>query len=269
MDRNFQRALPLVLKHEGGFVNHPADPGGATNKGVTLASFRAYVKPNGTVDDLKAITDAQVATVYYRHYWSAVNAQALPSGIDYAVFDFAVNSGPARAAKYLQAVLGVAQDGRVGPQTIAAAEKANARDVIDALCDNRLAFLKRIKNNGKLMWETFGKGWSRRVEDVRKTAQLMVGHPADVKEVVREVSVPVDKPTVPMSVENEVKQKTGLWSWITGLFSSGALGLGWLAGMDWQAIVAIGGVVLVFLAVILLMRRQIIAGVKEIREGLV
>ncbi|WP_024849249.1 putative peptidoglycan-binding domain-containing protein, partial [Aminobacter sp. J41] len=184
-------------------------------------------------------------------------------------FDFAVNSGPARAAKYLQAVLGVAQDGRVGPQTIAAAEKANARDVIDALCDNRLAFLKRIKNNGKLMWETFGKGWSRRVEDVRKTAQLMVGHPADVKEVVREVSVPVDKPTVPMSVENEVKQKTGLWSWITGLFSSGALGLGWLAGMDWQAIVAIGGVVLVFLAVILLMRRQIIAGVKEIREGLV
>ena len=106
------------------------------------------------------------------------------------------------------------------------------------------------------------------LEDVRTAAQLMVGHPADVKEVVREVSVPVDKPVVPVTVEQEVKQKTGLWSWITGLFSSGALGLGWLAGMDWQAIVAIGGVVLVFLAVIFLMRRQIIAGVNEIREGL-
>src|SRR5690606_6820413 len=182
MDRNFQRALPHVLKHEGGFVNHPADPGGSTNKGVTLASFRAYVKPNGTVEDLNAITAAQVATVYYRHYWTAVNAQALPSGIDYAVFDFAVNSGPARSAQYLQAVLGVSQDGRIGPATIAAAEKANARDVIDVLCDNRLAFLKRITNKGKRMWDTFGKGWDRRVADVRKAAQLMVGHPADVKE---------------------------------------------------------------------------------------
>ena len=85
---------------------------------------------------------------------------------------------------------------------------------------------------------------------------------------VKTVPVPVDRPVVPASVDREVKQKTGLWSWITGLSSSGALGLGWLAGMDWQAIVAIGGVVLVFLAVIFLMRRQIIAGVKEIREGL-
>lgn len=81
-------------------------------------------------------------------------------------------------------------------------------------------------------------------------------------------TVPVEKPVVPVAVEQEVKDKTGLWSWITGLFSSGALGLGWLAGMDWQAILAIGGVVLVFLVVIFLMRRQIIAGVKEIRAGL-
>ena len=78
----------------------------------------------------------------------------------------------------------------------------------------------------------------------------------------------VEKPVVPVSVDQKVEQKTSLWSWVSGLFSSGALGLGWLAGMDWQAIVAIGGVVLVFLVVIFLMRRQIIAGVKEIREGL-
>ncbi|WP_348640226.1 glycosyl hydrolase 108 family protein [Aminobacter sp. J15] len=140
------------------------------NKGVTLASFRAYVKPNGSVEDLRAITDTQVATVYYRHYRSAVNAQALPAGIDYAVFDFAVNSGPGRAAQYLQAVLGVSQDGRIGPATIAAAEKADARAVIDALCDNRLAFLKRITNKGKRMWDTFGNGWQRRVTEQARSA---------------------------------------------------------------------------------------------------
>lgn len=266
MDRNFARALPLVLAHEGGFVNLAEDPGGATNKGVTLATFRAYVKPNGTIDELKAITDEQVATVYYRHYWAAVNAQALPSGIDYAVFDFAVNSGPARAAKYLQAILGVEQDGRVGPKTIAAAQKKDARAVINGLCDARLAFLKRITSGGKLLWNTFGKGWDRRVSDVRRDALLMVGHPADVKQVVKEV--PVIKPTVPPAVEQEVESKTGRWSWLTGLIGSGGLGLGWLAGMDWQAVLAGGGVLVVMLLIILLLRRQIVGAVKEIRAGL-
>lgn len=266
MDRNFARALPLVLAHEGGYANNSSDPGGPTNKGVTLATFRAYVKPGGTVDDLKAITDEQVATVYYRHYWAAVNAQALPSGIDYAVFDFSVNSGPARAAKYLQAILGVEQDGRVGPKTIAAAKAKDARAVINGLCDARLAFLKRITSGGKLLWNTFGKGWDRRVSDVRRDALLMVGHSADVKEVVKEV--PVDRPTVPPAVEQEVESKTSWWSWLTGLIGSGGLGLGWLAGMDWQAIIAGGAVLVVMLLIILLLRRQIVGAVKEIREGL-
>lgn len=266
MDRNFARALPLVLSHEGGYSNHPMDKGGPTNKGVTLATFRAYVKPGGTVADLKAITDEQVATVYYRHYWAAVNAQALPSGVDYAVFDFAVNSGPSRAAKYLQAILGVEQDGRVGPKTIAAANAKDARAVINGLCDARLAFLKRITSGGKLLWDTFGKGWDRRVSDVRRDALLMVGHPADVKQVIKEI--PVVKPTVPPAVEQEVQSKTGMWSWLTGLIGSGGLGLGWLVGMDWQAILAGGAVLVVMLLIILLLRRQIVGAVKEIREGL-
>lgn len=268
MDRNFARALPLVLMHEGGFVNHPKDPGGATNKGVTIATFRAYVKPNGTVEDLKNITDEQVATVYYRHYWAAVNAQALPSGVDYAVFDFAVNSGPARAAKYLQAILGVEQDGRVGPKTIAAAQAKDARAVINGLCDARLAFLKRITSGGKLLWNTFGKGWDRRVSRVRSDALLMVGYPADVKQVVKEVPIPVEKPVVPPAVEEQVESKTGRWQWLTGLIGSGGLGLGWLAGMNWQAILAGGAVLVVMILVILLLRRQIVGAVKEIREGL-
>lgn len=194
-----------------------------------------------------------------------MNPQALPAGIDYTVFDFAVNSGPGRAAKYLQAILGVEQDGRVGPKTSAAAIKIDARAIINRLCDDRLAFMKRITKDGKLLWNTFGRGRDRCVSDVRRNAQLMVGHPADVKQVVKEI--PVIKRTVPPAVEQEVESKTGRWSWLTGLIGSGGLGLGWLAGMDWQAILAGGAVVVVMLLIILLLRRKIVGAVKEIREG--
>lgn len=260
MDRNFQRALKLVLKHEGGWSDHPADPGGATNKGVTLATFRRYVKADASKADLRAITDEQVATVYYRHYWAAVMAHELPSGLDYAVFDFAVNSGPGRAAKYLQAIVGAKQDGRVGPETLKAVAKHNAGTLINSLCDRRMAFLKGLKT-----WPTFRKGWTTRVADVREQALAWVGKPADIKKVEVPVEVEVEKPVVPEKVETKVKEKSGFWQWLTGLLGSGALGFGWLAGMDWEAIVAGGAVLIVMLVILLLMRRQIVAAVKEIK----
>jgi lysozyme family protein len=168
MDRNFARALALVLKSEGGWSNNPADPGGATMKGVTLANFRRYVKANATKADLRRISDPQVAAVYRRFYWDAVLGAELPDGVDYAIFDFAVNSGPGRAAKYLQAAMGVAQDGRIGPSTVAAARAKPAGVIIDALCDARLVFLQRLPT-----WKTFGRGWSDRVRSVRVQALLM------------------------------------------------------------------------------------------------
>jgi lysozyme family protein len=171
MDRNFARALALVLKSEGGWSDNPADPGGATMKGVTLANFRRYVKPSATKADLHAITAEQLATVYRRFYWDAVAGAQLPDGVDYATFDFAVNSGPGRAAKYLQAAVGAVQDGRIGPATLAAVKARPAGVVIDALCDARLAYLKRIKDDkGNLLWLTFGKGWTSRVASVRSDA---------------------------------------------------------------------------------------------------
>lgn len=173
MDRNFARALSLVLKSEGGWSDNPADPGGATMKGVTLANFRRYVKADATKADLRAISDAQLATVYRRFYWDAVAGAELPDGVDYAVFDFAVNSGPGRAAKYLQVVLGVVQDGRIGPATLAAARAKPAGVVIDALCDARLAFLERLPT-----WPSFGRGWSARVASVRRQALLMLAAPS-------------------------------------------------------------------------------------------
>lgn len=175
MHSNFREALTHVLKHEGGYVNHPSDPGGATNKGVTLANFRRYVKPGGTVADLKRLTVDQAAIVYKRYYWDAVLGDMLPGGVDYAVFDYAVNSGPSRAVKHLQRVVGAIQDGRIGPQTLQAIESADPAAVVNALCDARLSFLKGIK--GGQQWKVFGRGWQRRVEGVRAVAVSMATEP--------------------------------------------------------------------------------------------
>lgn len=169
MDRNFARSLSLVLKHEGGFANHPKDPGGATMKGVTLNTFRRY-KPGATVADLKAISTDMLGRIYRDGYWNVVKGDDLPSGVDYAVFDFAVNSGPGRAAEYLQAIAGVAQDGEIGPKTLAAVAKLDPAAVINSLCNRRMAFLRGLKT-----WPTFGKGWTSRVAGVRKEALAMVG----------------------------------------------------------------------------------------------
>ena len=145
--------LDFTLKYEGGWSDDPRDPGGATMKGVTLANFRRFVKPDATKADLKKITDEQVATVYRRFYWDAVAGAELPGGVDYAVFDFAVNSGPKQAAEYLQAAVGAKVDGKIGPATLKAAKSMMRATVINDLCDRRMAFLKRLPT-----WKTFGKG---------------------------------------------------------------------------------------------------------------
>lgn len=199
MDRNFKRSVTAVLKHEGGFVDHPRDPGGATNKGITIANFRRYVKPNGTVADLKELTTEQAETVYRRQYWDAVSGAELPDGVDFAVFDFGVNSGPDRAIKYLQRIAGAAQDGRIGPATLKAVRAIPHAKLINDLCDERLAFMKRIKGkDGRRLWDTFGKGWSRRVQEVRSLALQMAARPdsgaekpaEQTKTVTREIASP-------------------------------------------------------------------------------
>jgi len=157
---NYTRALPLILKHEGGFVNHPKDPGGATNKGVTIGTLKRLgidVDGDGDSDivDLRNLRQSDVERVYKLFYWDAVKADQLPSGVDYAVADFAVNSGPSRAAQHLQRIVGVTADGDIGPKTLAAVAKRDPGDLVNALCDSRLRFMRGLKT-----WPTFGKGWS-------------------------------------------------------------------------------------------------------------
>lgn len=194
MDRNFARAISLVLKWEGGYSNHPQDKGGPTNRGITLATFRRYVDRSGTVDDLKRLTVDQAGKVYRRQYWDKVRGDDLPDGIDYAVFDFAVNSGPARARKYLQRAAGVAQDGVIGPVTLAAVRGMDPVTLIEGLCASRMAFLKRIKS-----WPVFGEGWTNRVNDVRRHAINMVSAPQPP------VSARKPAPTVPIPGKAETR----------------------------------------------------------------
>lgn len=190
MEKNFERSLLNVLVHEGGFVNHPADPGGATNKGITIATFRKWVKRNGTVEDLKALTKEQAAKVYRAQYWNAVRADELPSGIDYAVFDIAVNSGPSRAIKILQEAVGATIDGKIGPETIAAAQKADPIHTINVITAIRMDFLRSLKT-----WPTFGKGWSKRVSDVREDALQLTPNVKAAPIPPKPVPVP-EKPSV-------------------------------------------------------------------------
>ncbi|HVX57167.1 MAG TPA: glycosyl hydrolase 108 family protein, partial [Candidatus Saccharimonadales bacterium] len=131
MLRNFERSLSGVLAHEGGYVNDPADKGGPTNKGITIATFRRYVDKSGTIDDLKNLTTTQAATVYRKQYWDAVCGSELPDGVDYSVFDFAVNSGSERAAKYLQTIVGAKTDGEIGPRTLAAVKATDPTVIIN------------------------------------------------------------------------------------------------------------------------------------------
>lgn len=259
MDRNFQRALSLVLKHEGGWSDHKDDPGGATMKGVTLANFRRYVKPSASKDDLRKITDEQVATIYRRYYWDAVRASELPSGIDYAVFDFAVNSGPDRAIKYLQAVVGAKQDGRVGPDTLAKTRNMMRATVINSLCDKRMAFLKRLKT-----WPTFGKGWTSRVSGVRSEALKMAAQPDTPPPVVREV----EKEVVPERVETKVKKEAGLWGWLTTGFGGVGAAIAWFRDSQISDIAAFGAVAIVGLLILTFLGPRLAASIRKIREEL-
>lgn len=164
---NFEACLGEILKHEGGFVDHPRDPGGATNYGI---SQRSYPK-----EDIRNMTRARAAAIYRRDYWGAVSGDDLPDGLDLVAFDAAVNSGVSRGAKWLQQALGVRADGRIGAQTIAAAKRADAAAVIHLALGRRLVFMQSLKT-----WDTFGRGWSRRIDGVQVAALAMASKPAPV-----------------------------------------------------------------------------------------
>ena len=173
MNSNFNTCLEKLLVHEGGYVNHPSDPGGMTNLGVTARVWEEWVGHPVDEKQMRALTPEVVAPLYRKKYWDAVRADELVSGVDYCVFDVAVNSGPGRAIKFLQSCVGATPDGGFGSITLALTKKAeeeNAAGLIAKYGDTRIQFLKSLKT-----WPTFGKGWERRVNEVEDEALKMLG----------------------------------------------------------------------------------------------
>lgn len=170
MKGNFEACLKPLLVHEGGNDDDPQDPGGRTSRGITQSEYDHYRdRKSLTKRDVWLASDAEVKDIYLTEYWNVLKCDDLPAGIDYAVFDFGVNSGNSRAAKELQLAVYTTPDGEIGPNTIKAAQKSDAKDIITIICDNRLTFLHGLKT-----WPRFGKGWTTRVEDVRALAVEMV-----------------------------------------------------------------------------------------------
>lgn len=159
-EARFQACIAEVLRHEGGYVNDPQDPGGETNFGISKRSYPDV--------DIKRLTEDQARAIYRRDYWPKVSGDQLPAGVDLAMFDYGVNSGPGTAIRDLQRCLGVAVDGVIGPRTLEAVGKMPPVDLVAALCNRRLARLAGLPG-----WSRFGKGWGRRVAEVRIKAQEM------------------------------------------------------------------------------------------------
>ena len=172
MNTNFQRCLELLLVHEGGFVNDSRDNGGMTNLGVTIKVWEEWVGHPVSEKEMRKLTPLMVGPLYKRKYWDACRADDLVSGLDYCVFDCAVNSGVGRAIKLLQSCVGATPDGGYGSITTALVKKASEEPVklIDLYCAKRLEFLQLLKS-----WPVFGKGWEKRVKEVQADALKMLG----------------------------------------------------------------------------------------------
>jgi lysozyme family protein len=179
MKHNFDQCMEWLLEHEGGFVNHPDDPGGMTNYGVTAKTYQRWLSETrdlaDEVDDpwpkditeafIKGIPMDHVYQIYKQEYWNRVNADSLPSGIDWCVFDWAVNSGSGRSSRALQKAVEVTADGAIGPMTIRAVKSYDQEDLIEHFYQRRQQFYEGLKT-----FDTFGRGWSRRNKETRNQA---------------------------------------------------------------------------------------------------
>lgn len=154
---NFEKAFEILLKHEGGFVNHAADPGGATRYGIT----EAVARKSGYAGDMKDLPVSIAKHIYKNLYWDTIRADELPGQIRYLVFDAAVNSGAAQSIKWLQRSIGAEDDGKLGPITMRMVQDCNPDKLARVLLATRLRFMAGLST-----WPAFGRGWARRIADL-------------------------------------------------------------------------------------------------------
>ena len=169
MKENFDKCLEMLLSHEGGFVNHPEDPGGITNLGVTKKVYDEWIGRESTEQEMRDLTPDDVAPIYKKNYWDRVKGDSLPSGLDWACLDWAVNSGQGRPAKAVQRAVGATQDGAIGPQTLGLIMEKDPEEIINYVYGVRQDFYKSLKT-----FETFGRGWTRRNKETLHQALEMI-----------------------------------------------------------------------------------------------
>jgi lysozyme family protein len=170
----YDEALRRLLVHEGGYTNHPSDPGGPTNFGITIHDYRKYVKPNATAADVRAMKLDEAKGIYRTKYWDALRCDELPAGVDCSVFDYGVNSGIGRSGRVLRRVVGLPDTTHVVTDDILqAVDRRNPKALATAINDERLRFLKSLKT-----WPVFGAGWGRRVAEVRTFSLQLTERPA-------------------------------------------------------------------------------------------
>jgi len=159
MQGNFKECLDLVLKSEGGFVNHPSDPGGMTNLGVTKRVWQEYTGHEADEKEMRSLTPEKVAPLYEQKYWRPCYGEVLPRGLDFVVFSMGVNAGPGRSVKLLQQSIGCVPDGIIGPRTRELISDSNTATLIAKFSEARREYYRALKT-----FPTFGKGWLARVD---------------------------------------------------------------------------------------------------------
>jgi len=235
---NFGACMAEILAHEGGYVDHPKDPGGATNMGITKATLEVWRGRSVTKDEVRRLTRDEAEAIYRANYWNWVSGDQLRAGIDLVAFDPAVNSGVKRGAQWLQRAVGVTADGKIGPVTLAAARTADATHVIKGACAHRMGFLRGLRT-----WSTFGKGWSRRVARVEAVS-------------IRMATEASNQPARPVLIDAkaEATKKAAREAQNAGGVAAGGGGVTTLADLPEWALVAVA--VVVVIAVVNLIGRR-------------
>lgn len=235
MERNYNESLRRLLLSEGGYTNEKTDPGGPTNFGITIFDYRLYIDPNGTADDVFNMSAADAKAIYRRRYWDSQQCTLLPDGLDYTIFDYGVNSGIGRSQKVLQRCLHMnAVDGQIGPSTLATCKTVDLKALIEAVNDERLAFLRSLKH-----WPTYKNGWSRRVAEVRETSLRWADQPAVATRPMEPAPIPSPQ------AKGVHPAPTGTGKVIVGGATGGAGAAAatwtdWIAAHPWQTGLGVG-----------------------------
>ena len=166
MKHNWEKSLEVILHHEGGYVNHPKDPGGETNMGVTKRVYEDF----GGTQDMKDLTHEDVEPIYKKNYWDRVKGDDLPEGLDLCIFDFAVNAGPGRAAKFIQILVNTTVDGGIGPNTLGKIKEYVDHYGLEQTISS-YALMRQNYYESLSTFDTVGKGWTRRVSVVTEKAK--------------------------------------------------------------------------------------------------